>query len=86
MVVSLGVGWATLVLACIALNPWHSLTMKGLIFFALIGTVAPPIVRYLTYLGIDKLGPARSDPIRSLTPFFAIVFASFFFPNRSASA
>lgn len=51
----------------------------GLAFFAFIGMIAPPVVRYLTYLGVDKLGASRSDPVRSLTPFFAILFAVFIF-------
>ena len=52
--------------------------LKGILFFALIGVFAPPLVRFLTYIGIDKLGTSRSSPIRSLTPFFATIIAIIF--------
>lgn len=84
MVASLLVGWLALVSACLLYADFSKLTLRGGLFFALIGIVAPPAVRYLTYKGIDSLGAARSDPLRSLTPFFAILFAGFFLPKKSA--
>lgn len=58
--------------------PAEDYILKGIIFFALIGVFAPPVVRFLTYIGIDRLGTSRSSPIRSLTPFFATIIAIIF--------
>lgn len=77
MVVSIVIGF--LFLAALALPKLIlaevELDVKGVIIFALIGLVAPPIVRLLTYIGIDRVGVTRADPIRSAQPFFAILIA-----------
>lgn len=75
MVYSLIIGWAALMALSVFTGAWAHWQTEGAIRFALIGIVAPPVVRYLTYKGVDLLGAARSDPIRSLTPFFAIAIA-----------
>lgn len=75
MVYSLIIGWLALMSLTLATGAWSHWRIDGAIRFALIGLVAPPVVRYLTYKGVDILGAARSDPVRSLTPFFAIAIA-----------
>ena len=79
MVVSLVVGWVALAITSAILLPANTqFDLRSILFFAGIGLVAPPVVRYLTYIGVDRLGASRSDPVRSLTPFFAILFAILF--------
>lgn len=78
MVVSLVIGWIVLAGLTLALVSPSSYNLKGILFFSMIGIIAPPVVRYLTYIGIDRLGASRSDQLRSLTPFFAIYFAVIF--------
>ena len=75
MVVSLILGCVILWTVALLTTPLNGHDPKGILYFALIGTVAPPLVRYLTYIGIDRVGASRSDQLRSLTPFFAILFA-----------
>ena len=79
MVYSLLFGWIALTTLLLLDFKNQTFSLKGAFFFAAIGFVAPPIVRYLTYIGVEKLGASRSDPIRSLTPLFAIAFAFIFF-------
>lgn len=80
MIFSLYIGWLVLfVLFLIELSQASLPSLKGVLFFCGIGLIAPPVVRYLTYVGVDKLGAASSDQIRSLTPFFGILFADIFF-------
>ena len=59
---------------------------KGLVFFAGIGLIAPPIVRYLTYIGIDRLGVSRADPMRSVQPVFALVFSGLVLQEKLSPA
>jgi len=75
MFVSLAVCGAVITALALATVPAAEVTLGGVAIFAGIGLFAPPVVRYLTYVGIDKVGAARSSPIRSLTPFFAILLA-----------
>jgi DME family drug/metabolite transporter len=79
MVSSLVFGWIGLGILLLISPGQATYTIKGLAFFALIGVIAPPVVRYFTYIGVDRLGPSRSDSIRSLTPVFAVLFSFFFF-------
>lgn len=79
MVFSLIFGWAILLILFLIDLKNQLYSIDGILFFAGIGIIAPPVVRYLTYIGIDKLGPSRSDPIRSLTPMFAVLFSFIFF-------
>lgn len=78
MVYSLVIGVIVLGIATATSVPAADFNWAGIGFFALIGMVAPPLVRSLTYIGVDRLGASRSDPVRSLTPFFAILFAAIF--------
>lgn len=79
MVMSIIIGAFALGVAALFFSPWpQNADWRGFAFFAMIGVVAPPVVRYLTYIGIDRLGASRSDPARSLTVFFAIFFAIIF--------
>lgn len=77
MVVSLVVGFAALglVVAPKIVSGGVRWDPRGVLMFAAIGLVAPPLVRLLTYIGIHRLGASRCDPIRSTQPFFAILFA-----------
>lgn len=82
MIFSIVIGGVILLLVTIASVEINATHLPGILFFAGIGCIAPPLVRYMTYLGVEKLGAARSDPIRSLTPFFAIFFAVLFLGEK----
>ena len=82
MVYSLLFGWIVLTTLFLIDYQNQKFSTPGVLFFAGIGIIAPPIVRYLTYIGVEKLGASRSDPIRSLTPLFAVIFAFIFFYER----
>ncbi len=55
---------------------FHTLNYQGLLMFLGIGTIAPPLVRFLSYTGIDRIGASRADPLRSTQPIFAIIIGS----------
>lgn len=86
MVFSLVIGWLALTTIAVATVPLAAFNLKGVLFFALIGLVAPPVVRYLTYIGVERVGAARSDPVRALTPLFAILFAMLFLGEKAGPA
>lgn len=54
----------------------NEISWDGLWVFAAIGVVAPPLVRLLTYIGVDRLGAANAEPLRSTQPFFALLLGS----------
>ena len=78
MLVSLVICSLVLVILTVIYVPFKDYNLKGILFFAVIGCFAPPLVRYLTYIGVDKVGASISDPIRATTPFFAIILAIIF--------
>lgn len=82
MVYSLFFGWLVLTVFFFSDINEQRYSTEGLLFFAAVGVIAPPFVRYMTYIGVEKLGAARSDTIRSLTPLFAVVFAFIFFNEQ----
>ncbi len=78
MVCTLFFGWIALGTLCAVFWKDQRWSSQGLLFFAGIGIVAPPVVRFLTYIGVEKVGPSRADAVRSLTPLFALGFAGLF--------
>ena len=79
------IGWIALALLSVFTVPLSAFNLKGVLFFALIGLVAPPVVRYLTYIGVERMGAARSDTVRALTPLFAILFATLFLGEKAGA-
>jgi DME family drug/metabolite transporter len=60
------------------LVPVKSLLPQALLYFALAGVFAPGLGRTLGYMGIERIGVARSVPIVNSSPMIASVFAVFF--------
>ena len=58
--------------------PLSALANPALLIFVLAGVFAPGIGRTLSYVGIEKIGVARSVPIANSSPMFASVFAVVF--------
>ena len=54
------------------------LSNPALLIFIAAGILAPGIGRTLSYVGIEKIGVARSVPIANSSPIFASVFAVIF--------
>lgn len=58
--------------------PLSALWNPASLVFVLAGIFAPGIGRTLSYVGIEKIGVARSVPIANSSPIFASVFAVIF--------
>ena len=58
--------------------PLSALWTPALLIFIVAGIFAPGIGRTLSYVGIEKIGVARSVPIANSSPIFASVFAVIF--------
>ena len=58
--------------------PLAALGNPALLIFVLAGVFAPGIGRTLSYVGIEKIGVARSVPIANSSPIFASIFAVIF--------
>lgn len=55
--------------------PSGFLRSPALFYFVLGGMIQPAFVRFLNYTGISRLGAARSQALRAVTPLFASVIA-----------
>jgi len=55
-----------------------ALWTPSIVIFVIAGIFAPGIGRTLSYVGIEKIGVARSVPIANSSPIFASVFAVIF--------
>ncbi|MBI4639716.1 MAG: DMT family transporter [Candidatus Tectomicrobia bacterium] len=51
---------------------------QAIVFFALVGILGQCIGRFFNYLGIEKLGAARSTPLINTNPLFSAIFALIF--------
>ena len=60
------------------LGSLRALWTPAVLIFIAAGILAPGIGRTLSYVGIEKIGVARSVPIANSSPIFASVFAVFF--------
>ena len=58
--------------------PLSALWQPAALIFVVAGIFAPGIGRTLSYVGIEKIGVARSVPIANSSPIFASVFAVIF--------
>lgn len=58
--------------------PLSALWNSAVWFFVAAGIFAPGIGRTLSYVGIEKIGVARSVPIANSSPIFASIFAVIF--------
>jgi uncharacterized membrane protein len=58
--------------------PLSALANPSLLIFIVAGVFAPGIGRTLSYVGIEKIGVARSVPIANSSPIFASIFAVIF--------
>jgi len=58
-------------------TPMASLWTPAIGYFLAAGVFAPGIGRTLTYVGIEKLGVARSVPVSNASPMFASILAVF---------
>jgi uncharacterized membrane protein len=58
--------------------PFSALWAPAVLIFVVAGIFAPGIGRTLSYVGIEKIGVARSVPIANSSPIFASIFAVVF--------
>jgi drug/metabolite transporter, DME family len=76
--ISLSMSAVVLWLAVPFFVPLTSLWNPAALIFIAAGIFAPGIGRTLSYVGIEKIGVARSVPIANSSPIFASIFAVFF--------
>jgi DME family drug/metabolite transporter len=76
--ISLSMSAAILWLLLPFFAPLSALWTPDTFVFVLAGIFAPGIGRTLSYVGIEKIGVARSVPIANSSPIFASVFAVLF--------
>jgi DME family drug/metabolite transporter len=58
--------------------PGSSFLHPAIVYFIVAGIFAPGIGRTLSYVGIERVGVARSVPIVNASPIFASIFAVFY--------
>jgi len=58
--------------------PLSAIWTPASLIFVVAGIIAPGIGRTLSYVGIEKIGVARSVPIANSSPIFASIFAVIF--------
>ena len=75
--ISLGTSAAIFWLLALALVPLSALRAPGVGYFIAAGVFAPAIGQTLGYVGMEKIGVARSAPILNTSPIFSSVFAVF---------
>ena len=75
--ISLGTSAAIFWLLALALVPLSTLRAPGVGYFIAAGVFAPAIGQTLGYVGMEKIGVARSAPIVNTSPIFSSVFAVF---------
>jgi DME family drug/metabolite transporter len=73
--ISLGTSAVIFWLLALALVPLSTLQAPGVGYFIAAGIFAPGIGRTLSYVGIERVGVARSVPVVNSSPIFASVFA-----------
>ena len=71
---SAGILWVLLLF----MIPLTALWTPGVLYFVAAGIFAPGIGRTLSYIGIERIGVARSVPIVNSSPIFASIFAVLF--------
>ena len=75
--ISLGTSAAIFWLLALALVPLGALRAPGIGYFVAAGVFAPAIGQTLGYVGMEKIGVARSAPIVNTSPIFSSIFAVF---------
>jgi drug/metabolite transporter, DME family len=76
--ISLSMSAAVLWLLLPFFAPFSALWTPASLIFIIAGIFAPGIGRTLSYVGIEKIGVARSVPIANSSPIFASIFAVIF--------
>ena len=76
--ISLSMSAVVLWLAVPFFVPLAALWNPAALIFVVAGVFAPGIGRTLSYVGIEKIGVARSVPIANSSPIFASIFAVIF--------
>jgi drug/metabolite transporter (DMT)-like permease len=76
--ISLGTGAAVFWLLSLFFTPLSALNHPAIGYFVLGGVFAPAIGQTLGYIGMEKIGVARSSPIVNTSPMFSSTFAVLF--------
>jgi len=77
-VISLGTSAVLLGLLALLWVPLSSLSSPAIWYFIAAGVFAPAIGQTLGYIGMERIGVARSSPIVNTSPIFSSIFAVLF--------
>lgn len=77
-VISLGTSAVLLGLLALFLVPLAALRSPAIWYFIAAGVFAPAIGQTLGYIGMERIGVARSSPIVNTSPIFSSIFAVLF--------
>jgi drug/metabolite transporter, DME family len=78
-------GTVLLIVAAL-IAPLAQLATTGIWPFVIAGVLAPRLARLLVYVGIDRIGAARSSAIMPIGPFSAIFLAVAFLGERPSGS
>ena len=76
--ISLGTSAAIFWVLVLFLVPLSALLTPAIGYFIVAGVFAPAIGQTLGYIGMERIGVARSSPIVNTSPIFSSIFAVFF--------
>lgn len=61
--------------AGVAAYPDYGLTLRGIAAFGVAGLLGSLLARVFYFVGIERLGASRAEPLRALVPLFALAVA-----------
>src|SRR5688572_13931802 len=73
--ISLGLSALTMWIVAPFFLTWSSFLTSAAFYFVAAGIFAPGLGRTFVYMGIERIGVARSVPISNASPLFASLFA-----------
>lgn len=74
-IISLGLSALTMWVISSFLLTWSSFATHAVFYFIAAGIFAPGLGRTFVYMGIERVGVARSVPVSNCSPMFASLFA-----------
>ncbi|MFQ5913712.1 MAG: DMT family transporter [Nitrospinota bacterium] len=81
-ILAVAVQWLTFTLATAAAGKFSELNPSGVRWFMLSGAVNPVLFLTFFLIGVQRIGIARSSPIKGSGPIFAVIFAAGFLGER----
>lgn len=81
-ILTVGVQWLIYTVAVLTLGDPSAFTLSGSLWFLAAGLMNPCLFLTFFLLGIQRIGVARSSPIKGSAPIFSVLFALAFLGER----